>query len=70
MNYDVITFILKILILRRPGVAILATSSKLHPGLFLKIFKDSRKVNRIRNYAPKCNLILVFLDITKFADFQ
>ena len=26
-----------------------------------KIFKDSRKVKRVRNYVPKCNLHLHFL---------
>ena len=34
-----------------------------------KIFKDSRKLKRIRNYALKCDLCLSF-DITKFADFR
>ena len=33
-------------------------------------FRDSKKVKRIRNYVLKCNLIPVFLDITKIADFR
>ena len=35
------------------------------------IFKDSRKVKRIKNYGSKCKLYLsVFLDIAKVVDFQ
>ena len=38
--------------------------------MFIKtIFKDSKKVKRMRNDAPKCNLS-VFCNIAKFADFR
>ena len=38
--------------------------------MFIKtIFKDSKKVKRIRNDAPKYNLS-VFCNIAKFADFR
>ena len=48
-------------ILRRPGVAIFADIIKVITMFIKKIFKDSRKVKRIRNYVPKCNLYLYFL---------
>ena len=48
-------------ILRRPGVAILADIIKIITRFVKKIFKDSRKVIRIRNYVPKFNLYLYFL---------
>ena len=37
--------------------------------LIKRIFEDSKKVKRIRNYVPKFN-ISVFSDIAKFADFR
>ena len=43
-NYEVITFIS-----RRPGVAIFAGIIKIVPMFNKTIFKDSRKVKRIRN---------------------
>ena len=48
-------------ILRRPGVAIFAEIIKIITKFIKKIFKDSRKVKRIRNYVSKCNLYLYFL---------
>ena len=61
-NYDVITFFVKkIFILRRPGVAIFADIVKIMTMFIKNIFKDSRKVKRIRNNALKCNLYLYFL---------
>ena len=49
------------LILRRSRVAIFADIIKI-VNIFIKtIFKDSKKVKRIRNYLPKCNLYLYFL---------
>ena len=48
-------------ILRRPGVAIFADIIKVITMFIKKIFQDSRKVKRIRNYVPKCNLYLYFL---------
>ena len=48
-------------ILRRPGVAIFADIIKIITRFIKKIFKDSRKVKRIRNYVSKCNLYLYFL---------
>ena len=43
-NYDVITFISKYRILRRPGVAIFVDIIKIITMFIKKIFKDSRKV--------------------------
>ena len=37
--------------------------------LIRKAFKDSIKVKRIRNYACKCFFYLLFLDVTKIANF-
>ena len=35
--------------------------------IFIKtIFKNSKKLKRIRNYVPKWNLLSVFFDIGKF----
>ena len=48
-------------ILRKPGVAIIADINKIITRFIKKIFKDSRKVKRIRNYVLKCNLYLYFL---------
>ena len=56
-NHDVISFFKKSFILRRPGVAIFADIIKIET-MFIK---DSRKVNRIRNYLYKWNLSLYFL---------
>ena len=56
-NHDVISFFKKSFILRRPRVAIFADIIKIET-MFIK---DSRKVNRIRNYLYKWNLSLYFL---------
>ena len=50
-----------ILILRRPGVANFADIIKIVTMFIKKIFRDSKKFKRIRNYVPKCNLYLIFL---------
>ena len=42
-------------------VAIFADIIKIITRFIKKIFKDSRKVEKIRNYVPKCNLYLYFL---------
>ena len=62
-NYDVATCIL-----RRTEVVIFADIIKIVTMFIKTIFKDSRKVKRIRNYVSK--YISVFLDIAKFADFR
>ena len=56
INHDVITFIL-----RRPGEAIFADIVKIVTFFIKTIFKDSRKVKRIRNFISKCNLYMYFL---------
>ena len=46
---------------RRPSVTIFADIIKIVTMVFIIIFEDSKKVRRIRNYEPKCNLCLYFL---------
>ena len=48
-------------ILRRSWVAIFANIIQILTRFVKEIFKDSRKVKRIRNYESKCNLYLYFL---------
>ena len=60
-NYGDITFFQKTFILRRPGIAIFAEIIKIVTMFIKKIFKDPRKVKRIRNYVSKCNLYLYIL---------
>ena len=60
-NYDVISFISKTFILRRPGVATFADIIKIITMFIKTIFKNSRKAKRIRNYVSNCNLYLYFL---------
>ena len=60
-NYDVITIIQNTLILRRPGVGILADIIKIITTFIKTITKDSRKVKRIRNYLSNSNLYVYFL---------
>ena len=55
-NYDVITFISKFFILRRPRAAIFADIIKIAVMFIKIIFKDSKKVKRKRSYILKCNL--------------
>ena len=45
-------------VLRRPRVAIFVDIIKILTSFIKKIFKDSRKVKRIRNYVSKSNLHL------------
>ena len=54
-NYDVITFISKYFLLRRPRVANFA-DIKIATMFIKTTFKGSKKVKRIRNYVLKCNL--------------
>ena len=49
------------LILRRPGVVILADIIKIVTMFIKTITKDSRKVKRIRNYLSNSNLYVYFL---------
>ena len=56
-------------ILRRPRVTIFSEIIKIVTRFIKTFFKESKKVKRIRNYLPKCNLISVFLDIAKLAGF-
>ena len=68
-NYGVITFISEYLYLKKSRVATFVDIIKI-VNMFIKtIFKDSKKVKRIRNHVSKCNLY-VFLDIAKFVDFR
>ena len=55
-NYDVIIFTL-----RSPRVAISADIIKVEAMFIKTIFKDSKKVKRIRNYVSKCSLYVCFL---------
>ena len=55
------TLFQNIVILRRPGETIFAGIIKIVTMFIKIIFKDSRKVKRIRNYVSKCNLYLYFL---------
>ena len=57
-NYDIFQ---NVFILRRPGVAIFAGIIKIITIFVKKIYKDSIKVKRIRNYVSKFNLYLYFL---------
>ena len=52
-NYDVITFNL-----RRLRVGNFADSINIAAAFIKKIFKDSSKIKRIRNYVLKCNFCL------------
>ena len=60
-NDDVITYFQNVIVFRRLGVAIFADITKFITMFIKKIFKDSRKLKRIRNYISKCNLYLYFL---------
>ena len=61
INYDVVAYISKNLILRRPGIAIFADIIKIVTMFLKTIFKDSIQIKKIRNYVSKCNLYLYFL---------
>ena len=69
-SYDVITFNLNNFILRRSRVANFADIIKTATIFIKPIFKNSKKVKRIRKYILKMQSISVFLCKTKIADFQ
>ena len=56
-----VTSWIEIMTSRRPSVTIFADIIKIVTMVFIIIFEDSKKVRRIRNYEPKCNLCLYFL---------
>ena len=56
-------------ILRRPRIAIFLDIIKIVTMFIKTIFKDSKNVKRLRNYALKCNLYVNFF-IEKFFDFH
>ena len=60
-DYDVITFISKYLILRKSGVVIFAYIIRIVTTFIKTTTKDSRKVNKIRNYLSNSNLYVYFL---------
>ena len=60
-NYDAMTFISKYRYFKKNWVTIFADIIKIVTMFIKTIFKDSRKVKRIRNYVSKCNLYLYFL---------
>ena len=68
-TYDVITFISKTLILRRPRVAIFADIIKIVSVFIKTIIQDSRKVKKNYNLCIKIQSLHVFLNVAKFADF-
>ena len=55
-NYHITTFIL-----RRPKVTNFAVIIKIAIKFIKKTFRDSKKVERMRNYVLKCNLYLYIL---------
>ena len=60
-NYDVMSFILEKLFLRRPREAIFTDIIKIATMFIIIISKDSRKVKRIRKDVLEYNLYLYFL---------
>ena len=62
-------FFQKILILRRPGVAIFADIIKIVITFIKTILKYSRKVRKSRSYVSKWNLYLYFLTQQNFLLF-
>ena len=60
-HYDAITLFSRYFILKRPRIAMLADIVKVVTMFIKTVFEDSKKVKKIRNYAPKCNLNLYFL---------
>ena len=59
-NYDVITFLSRKLYFKKAWVTIFTGIIKVVTIFIKTIFKDSRKVRRIRNYVSKWNLYLYF----------
>ena len=68
--YDVITFISIYLSLRKGWGRAFADILKVSTMFIITIYKDSRKVKINRNHVSKYNLLSVFLDIVKFANFR
>ena len=60
-DYNVITFISKYLILRKPGVVIFSYIIRIVTMFIKTTTKDSRKVKKIRNYLSNSNLYVYFL---------
>ena len=60
-NYNVLTYISKYFILRRPGVTAFANIIKVVTTFSKTIFRYPKKAKRIINYISKCNLYLYFL---------
>ena len=61
INCDVIAFISKYFVLRKPRVAIFADIITFTTIFIKEIFKDSKQVKGTRNYVSICNLYLYFL---------
>ena len=59
-NHDFITFISKYRCFKKAWVAIFADIIKIITMFIKKVFKDSKRVKKIRNYVSKCNLYLYF----------
>ena len=70
INYYVIKFISKHIILRRIRVGNFADIIKVEIIFIKATFRDSKKVKRIINFLLKMQCISVFLDITKFVSFR
>ena len=68
-NYNVITFISKCIFLGKPRVANFFDMIKIATMFIRKTFRDSKIVERIRNYVLKCNLYLYFLILQKLLIF-
>ena len=69
-SYDVITLNLNNFILRRSRVTNFADIIEIATIFIKPIFKNSKKVKRIRKYILKMQSISVFLGKTKIDDFQ
>ena len=63
-NYDIIALFQNAFVLRKSRVAILADIIKIVTIFIKTMFRDSKKVKRIRNYVSKSNLYLYFLMIS------
>ena len=60
-NYDIITFIAEYCHFKKVWGSHFTEIIKIITKFIKKIFKDSRKVKRIRDCVSKCNLYLYFL---------
>ena len=61
ISYDVITFTSKYFYLKKALEPVFADVIKSVTFFVKKIFKDSRKIKRIRNFVSECNLYMYFL---------